>query len=408
MRRNGSSNRRDEIRRDTWSWRRRWPAGPAPRRRRSGGYDLTFSPVKSVSTLWAIANLPVAAQIEQAHHAAVAAALRFLEDHALYTREGTGRVRQVNVTGLVVCSFIHRDSRTGDPDLHTHVANKVQTLAGRWLSIDGRILHAAKVAASETYNTAREHHLTVLGVRFAERPGGDRSKRPVREIVGVDPRLNQRWSTRRQVVGVRKAELAAAFARDHGRPPGRAEMLHLAQQATLETRDRKHEPRTLTEQRSVWRAEAVDTLGGPERIDAMIDQMPAARPLWRAQTADRVLATVEDIELADLWTDGGCQVLGLAPSAAAAAQLAEATGITADTLARLTWALDHHRPLPDWADRIGPRTLLLIDEAGLADTPTLDTAISHTLRQGGPHASPATSRSARSTSRTATGPMSVT
>jgi ATP-dependent exoDNAse (exonuclease V) alpha subunit len=87
--------------------------------------------------------------------------------------------------------------------------------------------------------------------------------------------------------------------------------------------------------------------------------------------------------LADLWAAGGGHILGLAPSAAAAAQLAEATGITADTLARLTWALDHHSPLPGWADRIGPSTLLLIDEAGMADTPNLDTAIGHTLRRGG-------------------------
>jgi conjugative relaxase-like TrwC/TraI family protein len=521
----------------------RW-SRPAPAA--VGGYDLTFSPVKSVSTLWAIADPAVSAQIERAHHAAVAAALRFLEDHALYTREGTGGVRQVDVTGLVAAAFTHRDSRAGDPDLHTHVAvaNKVQTLGGRWLSIDGRILHAAKVAASETYNTALEHHLTTfLGVRFADRPGGDRSKRPVREIVGIDPRLNQRWSARRQVIDVRKAELAAHFARDHGRPPGRVEMLQLAQQATLETRDRKHEPRTPAQQRTVWRTEAIDTLGGPERIDAMIDQvlnpavmpMPAATPLWQARTADRVLDALEEHRatwqfwhlwaetqrrlrgaaihptnlrevaesvmaeaiarsvrltsiddptdvppderrrdgasvftvagstqhtstrilaaeqrvmeagaltdgqalqptavdialaekeatgtvldagqkqmvrtvatdrrrlqlvlapagagkttalkaLADLWAAGGGHIVGLAPSAAAAAQLAEATGITADTLARLTWAIDHQRPIPDWADRIGPRTLLLIDEAGMADTPTLDTAIGHTLRHGG-------------------------
>jgi conjugative relaxase-like TrwC/TraI family protein len=511
-----------------------------------GGYDLTFSPVKSVSALWAIADSAVAAKIEQAHHSAVAAALRFVEDHALFTREGTGGVRQVNVTGLVACSFTHRDSRAGDPDLHTHVAvaNKVQTLGGRWLSIDGRVLHAAAVAASETYNTALEQHLTAaLGARFAERPGQDRSKRPIREIAGVDLALNQRWSRRRQVIDIRRAELAAAFARDHGRPPGRLEILQLAQQATLETRDAKHEPRTLAEQRAVWRTEAVDTLGGPERIDAMLYQvlnppnltMPAATAVWRARTADRVLATVEEHRatwqiwhlwaetqrqlrganihpahlrevtesvmeeainrsvrltpiddpadlppderradgasvftvggstqytstrilaaeqrlmeaaaltdgaalapvavdialaeadatgtvldagqkqmvrtvasdrrrvqlvlapagagkttalkvLADMWTAGGGHIVGLAPSAAAAAQLAEATGITADTLARLSWALDHRRPLPDWADRIGPRTLLLVDEAGMADTPTLDTAIGHALQRGG-------------------------
>ena len=63
--------------------------------------------------------------------------------------------------GLVAAAFTHRDSRAGDPDLHTHVAvaNKVQTLDGRWLSIDGRVLFKATVAASETYNTALEHHL---------------------------------------------------------------------------------------------------------------------------------------------------------------------------------------------------------------------------------------------------------
>ena len=61
----------------------------------------------------------------------------------------------------MAAAFTHRDSRAGDPDLHTHVAvaNKVQTLDGRWLSIDGRVLFKATVAASETYNTALEHHL---------------------------------------------------------------------------------------------------------------------------------------------------------------------------------------------------------------------------------------------------------
>jgi conjugative relaxase-like TrwC/TraI family protein len=157
------------------------------------------------------------------------------------------------VRGLVAAAFTHRDSRAGDPDLHTHVAvaNKVQTLDGRWLSIDGRVLFKAKVAASETYNTSLEQHLRdALGVRFAARAGTDPSKRPIREIVGVDPRLNQRWSTRRAHINLRRGELAVQFQQDHGRPPTPVEALHLAQQATLQTRDAKHEPRSLAEQRS--------------------------------------------------------------------------------------------------------------------------------------------------------------
>ena len=64
--------------------------------------------------------------------------------------------------------------------------------------------------------------------------------------------------------------LAARFQRDHGRPPTPVEALQLAQQATLETRDAKHEPRTLTEQRTAWHAQAAGTLGGPDAVQAMI------------------------------------------------------------------------------------------------------------------------------------------
>jgi conjugative relaxase-like TrwC/TraI family protein len=269
------------------------------------GYDLTFSPVKSVSTLWAVANPHVAAQIERAHQAAVQDALSFIERHALFTRQGRNGVRQVNVGGLVAAAFTHRDSRAGDPDLHTHVAlaNKVRTLDGRWLSIDGRVLFKAAVVASETYNTALEHHLRdTLGVRFAERADTDPRLRPIREIVGVDPALNRRWSARRASIEDRRGELACQFQRDHGRPATPVEMLHLAQQATLETRSAKHEPRTLTQQRTSWRAEATQVLGGPQAVDAMVHAAlhtsnkisPMIDADWVAAAADRVLAAMEE------------------------------------------------------------------------------------------------------------------
>jgi conjugative relaxase-like TrwC/TraI family protein len=276
-----------------------------PRTQTVAGYDLTFSPVKSVSTLWAVAESAVAAVIERAHQAAVQDTLTFIEKHALFTRTGPQGIRQVNVRGLVATAFTHRDSRAGDPDLHTHVAvaNKVQTLDGRWLSIDGRVLFKANVAASETYNTALEQHLRdTLGVRFAERPGTDPARRPIREIVGVDPRLNQRWSTRRAHINSRRGELAIQFQHDHGRPPTPVEALHLAQQATLETRDAKHEPRSVTEQRSTWLNEAAAVLGGRGAVAAMVRTAltPAAETptladaRWVAQTADHILTVMEN------------------------------------------------------------------------------------------------------------------
>jgi conjugative relaxase-like TrwC/TraI family protein len=511
------------------------------------GYDLTFSPVKSVSALWAVADPPIAAVIERAHQAAVQDALGFIENHALYAREGPQGVRQVNVRGLVAAAFTHRDSRAGDPDLHTHVAlaNKVQTLKGRWLSIDGRVLFKAVVAASETYNTALEHHLRDrLGVRFAERSDLDPRKRAVREIVGVDPELMVRWSARRLEIKARSAELSGKFQRDHGRPPTPVEALRLAQQATLETRQGKHEPRRLSEQRAAWHAQAAETLGRPEAGQAMINRVfqpaPASSPspingTWVSWTAGLVLAAMEErrsswqswhvraealrqvrtaevpsemidrlvddvvaevlnarsvslarpdggniepaalrrsdgssvytvagsdlftsarilaaerrlvehagrtdgrtvdgaiVELALLeqaangitldagqaalvrsmslsgarlqlaiapagagkttalraltraWTDSGGEVLGLAPSAAAAAQLREQTGAPTETLAKLTWSIDHG-DLPDWALHVGRSTLVIIDEAGMADTLSLDAAVEFIVRYGG-------------------------
>ena len=81
------------------------------------------------------------------------------------------------------------------------------------------------------------------------------------------------------------------------------------------------------------------------------------------------------------WTQDGGQVLGLAPSAAAAAVLGEQTGIRTDTLAKLTWSLQHG-DLPDWAAAVGPSTLVIIDEAGMADTLTLDAAVQFAIDRG--------------------------
>jgi DNA primase catalytic core len=511
------------------------------------GFDLTFSPVKSVSALWALADPGLAAAIERCHARAVADALRFIERHALFTRTGTDGVRQVDVRGLVGAAFTHRDSRAGDPDLHTHVAvaNKVQTVAdGRWLSVDSRVLHKAVVAASETYNTALERHLAeAIGVRFAPRPGTDPRKRPIREIVGVDADLNLRWSTRRQSIEGRRRELAVRFQADHGRPPTPVEAIALAQQATLETRDAKHEPRSLAEQRAAWWRQAVGVLGGNAGVRTMIHTALHPAPVeshrpsqaWLEDAARRVVAVVQrdrstwqdwhlraeaqrcvravevpskhvetvvdllvdqalsycqaltkpvlgepaepapqrradgasvytvagsqlytsnailaaearlvdaagrrdgmvvptpalDIALLEAdangvrlnpgqvllvrqmatsgarvqlaiapagsgkttamnalsraWTAAGGTAIGLAPSAAAAAALGEQLDGYSDTLAKLVWCL-RNGETPDWMALIGPKTLVIIDEAGMADTLSLDTVVQHVLGRGG-------------------------
>jgi len=288
------------------------------------GYDLTFSPVKSVSTLWAVAPREVAAVIAQAHADAVADTVGWLEDHAAYTRRGRNGVAQVEVRGLLAAAFTHRDSRSGDPDLHTHVAvsNKVQAHDGRWLALDGRAVFRNAVAASERYNTRLEALLVQrLGVTFADRDPGNSpldpapdpalapapgvpgaGKRAVREIVGVDGPLTRAWSSRRAAIEVRRAVLSADFQRAHGRPPTAKESLALAQQANLATRADKHEPRSELAQRFSWRREAEQVLGGPDALAGYVagalgtaDPAVQARPVpagWAQLTAPLVLATI--------------------------------------------------------------------------------------------------------------------
>src|SRR3984957_14674911 len=108
------------------------------------GFALTFSPPKSVSVLWALADEPASAQVLVAHEAAVAASMAFVEDHAAFTRRGHNGVLQVDTEGLLTASFVHRTSRAADPQLHTHVlvATKVRAEDGAWLALDGRELFA--------------------------------------------------------------------------------------------------------------------------------------------------------------------------------------------------------------------------------------------------------------------------
>ena len=109
---------------------------------------------------------------------------------------------------------------------------------------------------------------------FADRattPG----KRPIREIVGVDEQLNTRWSSRRTAIDT--APRAAGQARSSPTTAGcptTVEMIKLSQQATLATRDAKHEPRSLAEQRAgVARPGRPGPRRGASNSTAMIDRV---------------------------------------------------------------------------------------------------------------------------------------
>jgi hypothetical protein len=70
----------------------------------------------------------------------------------------------------------------------------------------------------------------------------------------------------------------------------------------LETREAKHQPRSLAEQRATWLGEAAAVLGSSEAVASMVRTAltPTAETAtitdarWVAQTADHILAVMEE------------------------------------------------------------------------------------------------------------------
>ncbi|WP_165615323.1 MobF family relaxase, partial [Mycobacteroides chelonae] len=233
----------------------------------------------------------------------------YLQDNAAFTRTGSQGVAQIDTDGFIAALFTHRDSRAGDPNLHSHVAvsNKVRAVGAdgiaRWLALDGRPLFKSTVAASELYNTRMEGYLgAFLGMQFAERADTERGKRPVREIDGIPTHLCDVLSSRRAAIEHRYAELAKQFQDDHGREPTTPEAIALSQQATLETRPAKHEPRSLAEQRQQWRGQAIAHLGGQSALNGLLARVLSGRRRpaphitaeWIDEQAAAVIETVAE------------------------------------------------------------------------------------------------------------------
>ncbi len=254
-------------------------AQTAPKQQTVAGYDLVFSPAKSVSLLWALGGDEARKAVEAAHNEAIAETITFLEKNAVYTRRGPQGVRQIDVKhGLVATQFRHYDSRAGDPQLHDHVviANKVRGTDGKWSSLDGRTLYKMNVAASETYNAkVIEKVCASLGVSTVARATG--GGEPVYEVAGIDLDAIHRASSRRTNIAGAINRLESEFSDKHGYAPSEKQKIALAQQATLETRPEKKTARRLSELVEEWQKDYNSEMGMPVG-PALLEHVRSAGP----------------------------------------------------------------------------------------------------------------------------------
>lgn len=224
------------------------------------GFDMVFTPAKSVSVLWGIGDERTRKAIMRAHGEAVEQSLAWVEDNAVFTRTGTDGVEKVDCEGATVAKFVHFDNRAGDPNLHTHCAmlNRVKCADGIYRTVDGGVLHRAAVTASETYNTKLTELVSrYLGVEFTP-VVKSRGGRPVWEVKGIPQELMTAMSRRDEVLA-RGRELIAEYRTTYGRTPPKHVQHRLMEQANLETRAAKGEARSLQEMVADWRGIADTT-----------------------------------------------------------------------------------------------------------------------------------------------------
>ncbi|OBA50218.1 MobF family relaxase [Kocuria sp. ICS0012] len=249
----------------------------APRQQSVAGYDLVFTPTKSISMAWGLGDENLRTGIEAAHEAAIADVVSYLEDNAIYARRGRGGVEQIDTNkGLVATKFRHYDSRNGDPNLHDHlvVANRVKGADGKWSTLDGRMIHQYGVAASELYNSRIMHHIhDRLGLEFT--PVEARGKQ-IFELAGITRTEVAAFSSRSASIKETMAEVEAAFIADHGHAPTAKQRIALAQQATLATRPAKDGPHSLAELNEMWREKAAMVTPNLPTGEALAEHLRAA------------------------------------------------------------------------------------------------------------------------------------
>lgn len=176
-------------------------------RARQVGWDLTFSVPKSVSVLWSQAPEGRRATIEDAHFAAVKAALSYLEETAAVARRGRGGTL-LEPAELVAATFEHGTSRAQDPQLHTHclVMASARRADGSWSQLHSRPLYEHKMAAGALYRLALANSLRELGVEL--RPEGTWF-----EAKHVPEQLSEAFSKRRTEIEELLSTLGVSGAR---------------------------------------------------------------------------------------------------------------------------------------------------------------------------------------------------
>ena len=256
-------------------------------------FDVTFSAPKSVSVLWGLGDETTRAQVLAAHDAAVVAAMGWIERHATTRMRVNGQVCVVDAEGITAALFRQHTSRSGDPQLHTHVviANRVLAPDGRFLALDARYLKFDQRTVSAVYHAGLEAELTQrLGVRWESPAHG------ISELSHVPVGLRAEFSLRSLDVEERLRVKLARFGQSLGREPTPRERWRLEREAVVDSRPPKPDAKAARLAREEWAAISRSAGVEPrELVREVLGQQRAPQHVLDVQTvAELALAALGD------------------------------------------------------------------------------------------------------------------
>jgi len=149
------------------------------------GIDVAFSEPKSVSIVWAAADIKIRDAIERAHAESVREAIQYIERECGWARTGQGGKGERIKGRIFGFQFQHGDSRpvevdkgtpgghqhrdgkyyAADPQLHTHIVipNTQLCADGKWRALDVRTIMQAQKVAGAIQAAAMKRNLAKLG-----------------------------------------------------------------------------------------------------------------------------------------------------------------------------------------------------------------------------------------------------
>ncbi len=198
---------------------------------RVAGIDMSFSPPKDVSALWAASSSEYRERIEAAHKDAVASAMAHLErDVELVRVREAGELKWQTAKGVVAAKFMHNASRltatqekdgVPDPQLHTHVVVFVaERHDGKFAAVDSRQVFLSARENGAWYRSVLAQNLQELGVQIERGTGKDER---YFQVKGIPKELAERWSTRTSQI----RQAARDFRTQYGREPNARELAEL-------------------------------------------------------------------------------------------------------------------------------------------------------------------------------------